>query len=763
MPKLSRLHKSISLVLCLLVFALFSCGGDGYKPPDKLVLPDPALCFKEGKISASKGGSLVIDMKECGSLRWSKVEFDADSLSADTTIRLATTDQIISDPSFILNYTIILEMISPQDTAIIGPVYITVPYVDSILVENNYTSVDASVFFKDSPLGTTSVIDQENNSKDEDAKKITTQITALGSYEPGVYVYSALGVGDTQRIDFSLSQGSFISEISGGEEFSIMLTALPTGLLFEPMVASSGSSTYTIDSSETAVTPSPKIFENRIIKTPLVSSKLNSSNNRQDIDLILQNKFLERLNRKQIVQNKLLLPSKKIVYENVPPNKGETATGFYVWDYSACIPYNSGCETLLFNQEGIIHKITDHGIFIVHNSTPTYYTSTMTAYQKSVIDLMADDFENIIYPRDTFFFGEPSDVDANDKIIIFFTNTLTSTGILGFYYSVDVFKNAGGYEDSNEADIIYSVVPTDSSVVPPDSIGKMLLGSIVAHEFQHLINFNNKTLKKFVGTGPLDSNLVTSSTPIETMFLNEGLSHFAEDIVGYADLTAGIPDILAEPNINYHPYLKNNWRSSLINTSGMGSYAMRGQNYLLVRYLFEQAGGATPLLPLVPQTANYTNTGGATFLKALIASDHVGVAGINSVFSDKDSLKRDFTHTYLDWLVTLFNDKYDDSINPSAKYNYNPTYKDAMNTSQTVGIDLDDTRTLEDSGLTVTMDGPTVFNFSSGSSNYSSTISNVGAAFVTYALPSSPSNDRLRFQILGDGNANLQGVIMRTK
>src|SRR5690606_28370633 len=133
-------------------------------------------------------------------------------------------------------------------------------------------------------------------------------------------------------------------------------------------------------------------------------------------------------------------------------------------------------------------------------------------------------FDDPIYDAVVDVFGEPSDVDGDGRIIILFTpvvNEMTprnSSGfIAGFFYGLDLTTQA----NSNRSEIFYSLVPDPNGqfgdrratsdvlrVVPP----------VLAHEFQHMIHFNQRYLLRGVRT--------------ETLWLSEGLAHTAEDVVG---------------------------------------------------------------------------------------------------------------------------------------------------------------------------------------------------------------------------------------
>jgi len=147
----------------------------------------------------------------------------------------------------------------------------------------------------------------------------------------------------------------------------------------------------------------------------------------------------------------------------------------------------------------------------------------------------ATTFDTLIRPLDVQNFGEPSDVDKNGKTIIFFTkevNKLTPRGssgfIGGFFYERDLFppqntSDLQGCATSNYAEMYYALVP-DPTAKYSDARSKQsvldLTPATLAHEFQHLINAGRRLY-------------VNNAEDFEQVWLNEGLSHIAEELLYY--------------------------------------------------------------------------------------------------------------------------------------------------------------------------------------------------------------------------------------
>lgn len=147
---------------------------------------------------------------------------------------------------------------------------------------------------------------------------------------------------------------------------------------------------------------------------------------------------------------------------------------------------------------------------------------------------IAENFDELIWPVNSQNFGDPSDIDGNDRVILFFTravNELTppeaDSYVGGFFYNRDLFPKSGASAcaGSNEAEMFYLLVPDPTGEVNGNLIEKeMVLGrtaAVLAHEFQHLINDSRRLY-------------VTKAPVWEDTWLNEGLSHIAEELAFYA-------------------------------------------------------------------------------------------------------------------------------------------------------------------------------------------------------------------------------------
>ncbi|HYC52817.1 MAG TPA: hypothetical protein VEB19_17010 [Gemmatimonadaceae bacterium] len=222
---------------------------------------------------------------------------------------------------------------------------------------------------------------------------------------------------------------------------------------------------------------------------------------------------------------------------------------------------------------------------------------------------MAAAMDTLVLPVDTLAFGAPSDVDNNGRIGVLFTravNELTprnsASGIvLGFFYGRDLLPRSspfGSCPGSNVGEMFYVLVPDPEGEVSAPRSKAFIQGvvlSTIAHELQHLINASRRI---YVNASPS----VTEET-----WLNEGLSHIAEELlfyrvsglgsrqnIGAGQLTDGLParavhDLYMRGNFGrLSQYLQSPESNSPLATND--DLATRGASWSLLRYIADRAG-----------------------------------------------------------------------------------------------------------------------------------------------------------------------------
>jgi hypothetical protein len=205
------------------------------------------------------------------------------------------------------------------------------------------------------------------------------------------------------------------------------------------------------------------------------------------------------------------------------------------------------------------------------------------------LDALAARFDDVIHPRITTTFGSASDLDANERIVILFTpavNRLTPSGsasfIGGFFYGIDLLPSTEG---SNAAEIFYAIVPDPAGVfgnVRSKQSVANVVPAILAHEFQHMVHFNERIL-------------VRDADSQEALWLSEALAQMAEEMV-YRDYVA-LGDTASQTIFRTGTrqrarlYLQRPDTVSVIVTTGQGSLPERGAGFLNLLYVEDQLEG----------------------------------------------------------------------------------------------------------------------------------------------------------------------------
>lgn len=274
----------------------------------------------------------------------------------------------------------------------------------------------------------------------------------------------------------------------------------------------------------------------------------------------------------------------------------------------------------------VLNSFSGGSSFATVTATLVYQTGNFNAYidsrntsslTESDIQTLCENFDSII-DKEHQIFGEESDIDSDGRFNILFTQEVNELGgsaggiITGFFYAVDLFDTSV-YSQSNETEVFYTFVPDPNGeygvAISKEFALSNILPSVLPHEFQHMINFNNHYL-------------VNNSSP-EYSFLNEGLSHLAEDIYSLDS-----NDYMTETGIENPARIEGYLASidSICITCGSSLY-QRGGSYLLLRYLYEQA-----------EKGNLSgSTSGEEFINNLIHTSLTGVDNIvNAAYGTTD-------------------------------------------------------------------------------------------------------------------------------
>ena len=216
-------------------------------------------------------------------------------------------------------------------------------------------------------------------------------------------------------------------------------------------------------------------------------------------------------------------------------------------------------------------------------------TVPANGYSASDVQALGTLFDQQLYPIDTTAFGRESDVDANGVVAVLLTDRINALSpncaqtrqvIVGYFFGLDLDLVD---PDSNRGEVFYAAVPDPAN---PACFSKSFmlnqLAPVAIHEFQHMISFNRHVL--------------LGGAAQEETWLNEGLSHFAEELgarlLPAASCTGGncLSQFAGGDLQNAYEYLRAPTLHFLVEpgTSG-GTLAERGANWLFVRWFADQS------------------------------------------------------------------------------------------------------------------------------------------------------------------------------
>ncbi len=209
------------------------------------------------------------------------------------------------------------------------------------------------------------------------------------------------------------------------------------------------------------------------------------------------------------------------------------------------------------------------------------------------------EFESNIYYNLTSKFGfEPRPgVDGDNRITVLFHAMREDVG--GY------FRSADGYfkiqvPSSNEKEMIY---------LPVGQIGSTKLKTLLAHEFMHLITFNQKDKIRDVQ---------------EDVWLNEARADYTSTILGYdnkydgSNLQRRVRDFIGQPSNSLTEWKETKYDYSVVN--------------LFVQYLVDHYG--------------------VVILSDSLKSKSVGIVSINEALN-KNGFKENFSQIFTDWTIAM--------------------------------------------------------------------------------------------------------------
>jgi hypothetical protein len=228
-------------------------------------------------------------------------------------------------------------------------------------------------------------------------------------------------------------------------------------------------------------------------------------------------------------------------------------------------------------------------------------TAPANGLSSAQIDGLGNLFDRKLYPADEHAFGSSTDIDRNDRVAVLMTpvvNKLTTAAecnasgfVTGFFFGLDLLPSQ---QNSNKGEIFYALVPdptgaTGSCRHTVDEVLRIVPATFI-HEMQHMISYGQHVLVR----GGRD----------EELWLNEGLSHIAEEMGSLLyesdpSQPRGTPEqIFPDSSQGFivgnlsdaYDYLANSTGTSMTLFTGDGTLEERGAAWLFLRWLGDQKG-----------------------------------------------------------------------------------------------------------------------------------------------------------------------------
>jgi hypothetical protein len=309
-------------------------------------------------------------------------------------------------------------------------------------------------------------------------------------------------------------------------------------------------------------------------------------------------------------------------------------------------PINIGAKVVAISNSAIILADT------ANPTTDAFTTSDYTSFGTT--------FDDMVNPLDVDNFGQPTDIDKNGKVVILFTkevNRLTSSNpdgsfVGGFFFERDLFPTTDnpalgleGCAASNFGEIFYVLVPDPNGTQGPGGgpgvkhtkadVLNNTTGTL-AHEYQHLINAGRRLY-------------INKAVSFEAVWLNEGLSHIAEELLFYRASGLAPRQNLGFTEVGQHAALFNRYQADNVGRFEifLGKPALtdpygdndeletRGATWSMLRYL-----------------ADHRGTSDADVWKSLVNTTSSGQHNLAQVFGD------DYMTLIRNWSTSTFTDDF---------------------------------------------------------------------------------------------------------
>ena len=284
-----------------------------------------------------------------------------------------------------------------------------------------------------------------------------------------------------------------------------------------------------------------------------------------------------------------------------------------------------------YNETFVVVMDGTHGIILLEKAACDNYDPATDEYvfpnpnacwrtedriSTAQLSYLLTEFDNNIYPTDTAVFGEPLPRGVEGQKVWILIHNIRDAG----YYDCGIqWYVAGYFSASEDAENNKNMMHIDSydwaNRTGPDTTRPYLYESVFAHEFQHLIHFDQD--------------------PDEPSWVDEAMADLAGFLCGYGHPSGHIAYYMV-----YHPMTSLTFWGG-----GLEDY---GASYLFGLYLYEQYGGAS-------------------FISALVQEQGNGIEGIENTLAAFGYRRETFDEVFNDWTIANY---VDDTEKAGGKYGY---------------------------------------------------------------------------------------------
>lgn len=270
------------------------------------------------------------------------------------------------------------------------------------------------------------------------------------------------------------------------------------------------------------------------------------------------------------------------------------------------------------NRDNINASIVKEGENAYYYVEDAYFQSLLPEAQTKLLDnisSISSEFDKVIYPNMHQFYGSEwiPGIDGSHKIYILFSDIVKDVG--GYYNPNDEYRKEQIKDGrSNEKEVIF---------LNANLVDNANLKSFLAHEFQHMINWNQK--KRI-------NNIE------EDVWLNEALSEYSSTLLNYDSAYYGTTLEMRVRNFLQNP------------SNSMTEWRNSNQDYatvnLFMQYLVDHYG--------------------KEILNSIVTTPKVGMLAVNEAIQKVDS-KASYKSAFTDWTISNY---LNNSTILSGKYGY---------------------------------------------------------------------------------------------